>query len=72
MIASSEGGVNIEEVAERNPDAIVKTPIDITQGLSLATAKVAKQKGKSKCLKIRRNLVCEHPLLLLDVFISGV
>ena len=40
MIASSEGGVNIEEVAERNPDAIVKTPIDITQGLSLATAKV--------------------------------
>ena len=40
MIASSEGGVNIEEVAERNPEAIVKTPIDITQGLSLAAAKV--------------------------------
>merc|ERR1719342_1336511 len=39
LIASSEGGVNIEEVAERNPDAITKTPIDITQGLSLQTAK---------------------------------
>ncbi len=40
LIASSEGGVNIEEIAEKNPDAIVKTPIDITQGLSLDTAKV--------------------------------
>ena len=40
LIASSEGGVNIEEVAERNPDAITKTPIDITKGLDLDTAKV--------------------------------
>ena len=40
LIASSEGGVNIEEVAERNPDAITKTPIDIKQGLSFQTAKV--------------------------------
>jgi len=39
LIASSEGGVNIEEVAERNPDAITKTPIDITKGLSMDTAK---------------------------------
>ena len=34
MIASSEGGVNIEEVAEKNPDAIVKFPISINDGLS--------------------------------------
>jgi succinyl-CoA synthetase beta subunit len=40
LIASSEGGVNIEEVAERNPDAITKTPIDITKGLDYETAKV--------------------------------
>jgi succinyl-CoA synthetase beta subunit len=46
LIASSEGGVNIEEIAEKNPEAIVKTPIDITQGLSLQTAKeVAVQLG---------------------------
>merc|ERR1711994_1009977 len=38
-IASSEGGVNIEEVAEKNPDAITKTPIDITEGLSVDVAK---------------------------------
>ena len=41
LIASSEGGVNIEEVAERNPEAITKTPIDITKGLSHATALVS-------------------------------
>ena len=55
MIASSEGGVNIEEVAERNPDAIVKTPIDITQGLSLATAKVTVNWPVPKVFKDARN-----------------
>merc|ERR1712212_474389 len=40
LIASSEGGVNIEEVAERNPDAITKTPIDITEGLSDEVANI--------------------------------
>ena len=46
MIASSEGGVNIEEVAEKNPDAIVKTPIDIHQGLTKDKAReVAQQLG---------------------------
>jgi len=37
-IASSEGGVNIEDVAASNPDAIVKFPIDCTTGLSLEGA----------------------------------
>merc|ERR1712117_987993 len=44
MIASSEGGVNIEEVAEKNPDAIVKFPISINDGLSEAEAKDAAAK----------------------------
>lgn len=35
MIASSEGGVNIEEVAAKNPDAIIKFPIDIHEGETL-------------------------------------
>merc|ERR1719300_937947 len=38
-IASSEGGVNIEEVAEKNPDAIVKFPIDVMKGLDLQGSK---------------------------------
>lgn len=32
MIASSQGGVNIEKVAEDNPEAILYMPIDITKG----------------------------------------
>jgi succinyl-CoA synthetase beta subunit len=35
---SAEGGVEIEEVAATNPDAIVKLSIDPTKGLDLATA----------------------------------
>ena len=46
IIASSEGGVNIEETAEKNPDAIVKFPIDAVEGLTLEGArKVAMDLG---------------------------
>lgn len=33
MIASSQGGVNIEDVAAENPDAIHYEPVDIMEGL---------------------------------------
>ncbi len=33
MIASAEGGVEIEQVAESNPDAIIKTPLHPLMGL---------------------------------------
>lgn len=32
VIASSQGGVNIEDVAAENPDAIIYEPVDIAQG----------------------------------------
>ncbi|KAJ1856536.1 succinate--CoA ligase beta chain [Coemansia sp. RSA 2703] len=38
IVASSQGGVDIESVAEENPDAIVKLPVDIKKGLSLEAA----------------------------------
>ena len=41
MMVSAEGGVNIEEVAVKNPDAIVKFPIDIHDGLSQSKAQEA-------------------------------
>merc|ERR1712045_163189 len=44
IIASSEGGVNIEETAEKNPDAIVKFPIDVMEGLSKEGALEVAQK----------------------------
>ncbi|XP_034664769.1 succinate--CoA ligase [ADP-forming] subunit beta, mitochondrial isoform X2 [Drosophila subobscura] len=34
LIASKEGGVDIEEVAKENPDAIIYEPIDIAKGLT--------------------------------------
>ena len=32
MIASPHGGVNIEDVANTNPSAILKEPVDIIDG----------------------------------------
>ena len=34
MVGSSQGGMNIEEVARDNPQAIIKEPVDITTGLT--------------------------------------
>lgn len=48
IVASSEGGVDIEETAETNPDAIVKEPIDIFKGIQPEqTERVAKALGFS-------------------------
>lgn len=49
IIASSEGGMDIEGVAKKNPDAIKKYVVDINNGVSddLAT-KIASQLGFSK------------------------
>ncbi len=41
LMLSAEGGVEIETVAEENPDAIVKLHIDPVDGLSLETARQA-------------------------------
>jgi len=68
IVASSEGGVNIEEVAESNPDAIVKFPIDIMEGLDIAGAtEVAKAIGiqPSKVEEVANVL-----LRLYDLFIT--
>jgi len=49
LIGSSQGGVNIEEVAEENPDAIIKEPIDITVGITKEQALfVAREMGFSE------------------------
>ncbi|EOR01723.1 hypothetical protein E3P92_00730 [Wallemia ichthyophaga] len=48
LVASSEGGMSIEEVARDTPEKIVKTPIDFQNGLSQAEAlDVAKKLGFS-------------------------
>ena len=48
MVGSSQGGVNIEEVAAENPSAIIKEPIDIEKGITRDQAvHVAQQMGFS-------------------------
>jgi succinyl-CoA synthetase beta subunit len=38
LVASAEGGMNIEDVARREPEAIITTPISFDKGLSKAEA----------------------------------
>jgi len=46
IVCSSQGGVNIEDVAKEYPDAIIRHPIDSVKGLSAAEAtEVAKKLG---------------------------
>merc|ERR1711983_399877 len=62
-IASSEGGVNIEEVAEKNPDAIVKFPIDAKKGLEIDGAKEI-----ATAVGIHPNKVDEVAQILLNLY----
>jgi len=62
-IASSEGGVNIEEVAEKNPDAIIKYPIDVVKGLDVDGAtEIANKIG------IHPTKVAEVSQILLNLY----
>ena len=46
LVASSQGGMNIEEVAAKDPSAIITTPINFEKGLSKQEAlDVAKKLG---------------------------
>merc|ERR1711899_581948 len=63
IIASSEGGVNIEETAEKNPDSIVKFPIDVKIGLELDGAKEI-----AKAVGIHPTKVDEVAQILLNLY----
>lgn len=44
LVASAQGGMNIEEVAAKDPTAIITTPIDFANGLSKQEALSVAQK----------------------------
>jgi len=52
MVGSPQGGMDIEEVAEKNPEAIFKEPIDILTGIT-----------DKQALKMAENLQFKGPLL---------
>ncbi|KAF2894433.1 hypothetical protein ILUMI_11740 [Ignelater luminosus] len=67
VIASSQGGVNIEEVAAENPSAILYEPIDIVEGLTKEQAlKVATKVG----LESQKEKTAEMLLNMYKLFIS--
>ncbi|KAI5713899.1 hypothetical protein M8J76_007418 [Diaphorina citri] len=67
LIASSQGGVNIEEVAAENPSAILYEPVDITVGITKEQAlKVADAVG----LKAKRDITAEMLIKMYTLFIS--
>jgi len=67
LIASSQGGVNIEDVAAETPEAILYEPIDIMQGLSKDTAlAVADKVG----LKEKRDQTAEMLLKMYNLFLK--
>jgi len=67
IIASAQGGMNIEEIAYENPDAIIKEPIDIIEGLGKQQAmKVAEFLGLGE----RAEEVAEYFINLYKLFIK--
>jgi succinyl-CoA synthetase beta subunit len=67
LIASSQGGVNIEDVAAETPEAIIYEPIDINTGLSKETAlKIAKTVGLDDHLESTAQML----LNLYDLFVK--
>uniref|UniRef100_H3ALN3 Succinate-CoA ligase ADP-forming subunit beta n=1 Tax=Latimeria chalumnae TaxID=7897 RepID=H3ALN3_LATCH len=68
LIGSSQGGVNIEDVAAENPDAIIKEPIDIVEGIQKEQAvKVAQKMGFPSALV---NEAAENMMKLYNLFMK--
>ncbi|XKL67266.1 hypothetical protein PGB90_010686 [Kerria lacca] len=67
LIASSQGGINIEEVAAENPQAILYEPIEINSGLTKEQAlKIAINVG----LEDKKEETAEVLLRLYDLFLK--
>ena len=54
----AQGGVTIEDIAAKNPDAIIKYPINITKGMSPEDAQIIATKMKFSNDKVPYTL---HP-----------
>jgi len=68
IIASAQGGINIEEVAAEDPSAIFKFPVDIMEGITDATAEeIANALGLQNRMQ-ETKLVLKN---LYDAFISN-
>jgi succinyl-CoA synthetase beta subunit len=69
MIGSSKGGVNIEEVAKEDPNAIITIPVDITKGMTETDARQMATKMGFHELCVDQAI--EVMLKLYDMFIKS-
>ena len=76
IIASPEGGVDIEEVAEKSPEKVFKIPVDIVEGvtseLALEVAKRLQFEGKlqteaAKQVESLYNMFCAVDATQLEI-----
>lgn len=69
IVGCAQGGVDIEEVAEKNPDAIFHEPVDIMEGLSKEAAdRVAEKLGfTGKKHKLASDQVAKLYKMFVDV-----
>ena len=63
IIASTEGGMNIEEVADKSPDKIIRVPVDPLVGLQPYQAR-----GLARSLKVPSKLMGEAATLIMGVY----
>jgi len=58
IIASAQGGINIEEIAAEDPDAILKFPVDIVEGITDKTAEeIATKLGLANRMEETKSVV---------------
>ncbi|CAH2224079.1 succinate-- ligase [ADP-forming] subunit beta, mitochondrial [Pelobates cultripes] len=76
LIGSSQGGVNIEDVAAENPDAILKEPIDIVEGIKKEqAARLAEKMGfpaniiddAAQCMVNLYNLFMKYDATMVEI-----
>eukprot|EP00069_Balaena_mysticetus_P016195 bmy_09600T0 len=56
LIGSSQGGVNIEDVAAETPEAIVKEPIDIVEGIKKEQAVRHSYNKETNCFQLAQKM----------------
>mmetsp|Transcript_37492 Transcript_37492/g.85381 ORF Transcript_37492/g.85381 Transcript_37492/m.85381 type:complete len:431 (-) Transcript_37492:161-1453(-) len=69
VVASAQGGVTIEDIAEKNPAAIIKYPINITKGMSAEDAQIIATQMKFSNAKVTA-IAATNLLALYDTFIK--
>jgi succinyl-CoA synthetase beta subunit len=67
VVASAQGGVTIEDIAAKNPDAIIKHPIDISKGMTADDAALIATKMKFSSQKVT-DIAAKNLLAIYDTF----